>query len=111
MEGKGEMQDYLSEKGERGAQLAFLVWDLVCILSSFSGERKGHSSVKGKSPVFLVSSVVDEPCTGCCSVVSDVFYSYVRWFDWLNFLLFLMTFNELGFLSRISSKKRTSLNP
>lgn len=50
MEGKGEMQDYLPQKGEGGTQLAFLVWDLVCILSSFNGERK--SSVKGKSPVF-----------------------------------------------------------
>lgn len=61
--------------------------------------------------MFEVSSVVDEPCTGCGSVVYDVFYSYVCWFDWLDFLLFLMTFNELGFLSRISSKKRTPLNP
>ena len=52
MKGKGEMQDYLPQKGEIGTQLAFLVWDLVCILSSFNGERKGHSSVKGKPPVF-----------------------------------------------------------
>lgn len=58
MKGKGEMQDYLPQEGERDTQLAFLVWDLVCILSSFNGERKGHSFIIKRQ----VSCVLSELC-------------------------------------------------